>query len=95
MRSAHDFLIMCSSSFVQQHVSQGNGHYFPLKNQTSESHNPLLANEDMWEESGEGSDEESLGESPEFGYIASFQLLHTLCGFIHDAFLQKRKFYVT
>lgn len=51
------------SSFAQHHVSQGNGHYFPLKNQTSESHNPLLANEDMWEESGEGSDEESLGES--------------------------------
>lgn len=51
-------------SFAQHHVSQGNGHYFPLKNQTSESHNPLLANEDMWEESGEGSDEESLGESP-------------------------------
>lgn len=95
MRSAHDFLIMCSSSFVQQHVSQGNGHYFPLRNQTSESHNPLLANEDMWEESGEGSDEESLGESPQICSIASFQLPHTVCSFVHDAFLRKRKFDVT
>lgn len=49
--------------FIPVFTSQGNGHYFPLKNHTSESHNPLLANEDMWEESGEGSDEESLGES--------------------------------
>ncbi|TNM98673.1 hypothetical protein fugu_013237 [Takifugu bimaculatus] len=40
----------------------GNGHYFPLKNQSSESHNPLLANEDMWEESDDGSDAESQGE---------------------------------
>ena len=45
------------------HVSQGNGHYFPLKNRSSESHNPLLANEDMWEESDDGSEEGSLGES--------------------------------
>lgn len=65
------FVNMRLSSFAQHHISQGNGHYFPLKNQTSESHNPLLANEDMWEESGEGSDEESLGESPK---SVSFQL---------------------
>lgn len=45
------------------HVSQGNGHYFPLKNQSSESRNPLLANEDMWEESDDSSEEGSLGES--------------------------------
>lgn len=44
-------------------LSQGNGHYFPLKNRSSESHNPLLANEDMWEESDDGSEEESQGES--------------------------------
>ncbi|XP_003970490.1 palmitoyltransferase ZDHHC15B [Takifugu rubripes] len=43
-------------------TSQGNGHYFPLKNQSSESHNPLLANEDMWEESDDGSEAESQGE---------------------------------
>lgn len=43
-------------------TSQGNGHYFPLKNRTSESHNPLLANEDMWEESDDGSEEGSLAE---------------------------------
>lgn len=40
-------------------ISQGNGHYFPLKNQSSESHNPLLANEDIWEESDDGSEAES------------------------------------
>lgn len=45
------------------HVSQGNGHYFPLKNRSSESQNPLLANEDMWEESDDGSEEGSPGES--------------------------------
>lgn len=44
-------------------VSQGNGHYFPLKSQNSESQNPLLANEDLWEESDEGSEDGSLGES--------------------------------
>lgn len=44
-------------------VSQGNGHYFPLRNQSSESQNPLLANEDMWEESDEGSGAESQGKS--------------------------------
>lgn len=48
---------------IYLHVSQGNGHYFPLKSQSSESHNPLLANEDMWEESDDGSEEGSLGES--------------------------------
>ncbi|KAG7247039.1 hypothetical protein CRUP_003607, partial [Coryphaenoides rupestris] len=39
-------------------TGQGNGHYFPLKS-LSESHNPLLANEEMWEESDDGSDEGS------------------------------------
>lgn len=45
-----------------EHISQGNGHYFPLKNRSSESQNPLLANEDMWEESDAGSEEGGLGE---------------------------------
>uniref|UniRef100_G3Q2J5 Palmitoyltransferase n=1 Tax=Gasterosteus aculeatus aculeatus TaxID=481459 RepID=G3Q2J5_GASAC len=63
------------------HVSQGNGHYFPLKNRTSESHNPLLANEDMWEESDDGSEEGSLGESPfrfddSYLYITTFFVVH-------------------
>ncbi|XP_068181563.1 palmitoyltransferase ZDHHC15B [Antennarius striatus] len=48
--------------YIPVFTSQGNGHYFPLKNLSSESHNPLLANEDMWEESEEGSDQESLVE---------------------------------
>lgn len=61
--NCHAFLICSHHHLRNNHVSQGNGHYFPLKNQSSESHNPLLANEDMWEESDEGSDEESLGES--------------------------------
>lgn len=43
-------------------ISQGNGHYFPLKNQSSESHNPLLASEDLWEESEEGSEAEGQGK---------------------------------
>lgn len=90
-KSGHDFLNMRSSSFAQQRGSQGNGHYFPLKNHTSESHNPLLANEDMWEESGEGSDEESLGESPKFSFTVSLQLLHTLCSFTRDTFLHATK----
>lgn len=45
------------------YISQGNGHYFPLKNQSPESHNPLLSNEDLWEESDDSSEEESQGES--------------------------------
>ncbi|XP_078116958.1 palmitoyltransferase ZDHHC15B isoform X2 [Sander vitreus] len=48
--------------FIPVFTSQGNGHYFPLKNRSSESHNPLLANEDMWEESDDGSEEGSLVE---------------------------------
>uniref|UniRef100_A0AAQ5WY26 Palmitoyltransferase n=2 Tax=Amphiprion ocellaris TaxID=80972 RepID=A0AAQ5WY26_AMPOC len=48
--------------FIPVVTSQGNGHYFPLKNRTSESHNPLLANEDMWDESDDGSEEGSLVE---------------------------------
>lgn len=51
------------SVLCDAHFSQGNGHYFPLKNLSSESQNPLLANEDMWEESDDGSEEGSLGES--------------------------------
>ena len=47
--------------FVFVFNSQGNGHYFPLKS-LNESHNPLLANDEMWEESDEGSDEGSIGE---------------------------------
>lgn len=43
-------------------ISQGNGHYFPLKNQSSESHNPLLANENMWEESDDCSEAEIQGK---------------------------------
>uniref|UniRef100_A0A8C5ASI9 Palmitoyltransferase n=1 Tax=Gadus morhua TaxID=8049 RepID=A0A8C5ASI9_GADMO len=43
-------------------TGQGNGHYFPLKS-LNESHNPLLANDEMWEESDEGSDEGSIGIS--------------------------------
>lgn len=53
-------------------VSQGNGHYFPLKSQSSESQNPLLANEDLWEESDDGSEEGSLGESNVEKYILMF-----------------------
>uniref|UniRef100_A0A8C7ZYC6 Palmitoyltransferase n=1 Tax=Oryzias sinensis TaxID=183150 RepID=A0A8C7ZYC6_9TELE len=49
--------------FIPIFTSQGNGHYFPLKSQSSESQNPLLANEDLWEESDDGSEEGSLGES--------------------------------
>ncbi|CAG5991627.1 palmitoyltransferase ZDHHC15B isoform 2-T2 [Menidia menidia] len=45
--------------FLPIFTSQGNGHYFPVKSQSSESHNPLLANEDMWEESDDGSEEGS------------------------------------
>lgn len=60
------------SSSIAHHVSQGNGHYFPLKNKTSESRNPLLANEGMWEESDEGSDEESQGESPKSVSMSQF-----------------------
>ena len=45
-------------------VSQGNGHYFPVKSQSCESHIPLLANEDMWDESDDGSEDGSLGEIP-------------------------------
>ncbi|KAL4648838.1 palmitoyltransferase ZDHHC15 isoform X1 [Arapaima gigas] len=37
-------------------TSQGDGHFFPMRTQ-SESRNPLLANEERWEEDG-GSDEE-------------------------------------
>ncbi|KAM7000545.1 palmitoyltransferase ZDHHC15B [Tautogolabrus adspersus] len=48
--------------FIPVFTSQGNGHYFPLKNQSSESQNPLLANEDMWEESDDCSEEGSLAE---------------------------------
>lgn len=50
--------------FLSAHfnTSQGNGHYFPLRSQNSESHSSLLANEDMWEESDDGSEEGSLGE---------------------------------
>uniref|UniRef100_A0AAX7VHU3 Palmitoyltransferase n=1 Tax=Astatotilapia calliptera TaxID=8154 RepID=A0AAX7VHU3_ASTCA len=48
--------------FIPVFTSQGNGHYFALKNRSSESQNPLLANEDMWEESDDGSEEGSLGE---------------------------------
>ncbi|XP_070818082.1 palmitoyltransferase ZDHHC15B [Chaetodon trifascialis] len=48
--------------FIPVFTSQGNGHYFPLKNRSSESHNPLLANEDMWEESDDDSEEGSLVE---------------------------------
>lgn len=54
-------------------ISQGNGHYFPLKNQSSESHNPLLANEDMWEESDEDSEAESQGMSHYYQYINDFK----------------------
>lgn len=61
--NGHGFLIGFLLLLCNEHVSQGNGHYFPLKNRSSESHNPLLANEDMWEESDDGSEEESLGES--------------------------------
>uniref|UniRef100_A0A8C5HSS9 Palmitoyltransferase n=1 Tax=Gouania willdenowi TaxID=441366 RepID=A0A8C5HSS9_GOUWI len=43
-------------------TSQGNGHHFPLKNHSSASQNPLLPNEDMWDESDDGSEEGSLGE---------------------------------
>ncbi|KAM6923732.1 palmitoyltransferase ZDHHC15B [Xenentodon cancila] len=46
--------------FIPVFTSQGNGHYFPLKSQRSESRNPLLANEDMWDESDEESEEGSL-----------------------------------
>lgn len=53
-------------AFAYFNGSQGNGHYFPLRSQSSESHNPLLANEDMWEESDNGSEEGSLGK---FAYI--------------------------
>lgn len=49
---------------------QGNGHYFPLKS-LSESHNPLLANEEMWEESDDGSEEGSIGEH--FGTLSSLE----------------------
>ncbi|XP_035983603.1 palmitoyltransferase ZDHHC15B-like isoform X1 [Fundulus heteroclitus] len=49
--------------FIPVFTSQGNGHYFPLRSQGSESRNPLLANEDMWEGSDDGS-EESLGKFP-------------------------------
>ncbi|XP_038556167.1 palmitoyltransferase ZDHHC15B [Micropterus salmoides] len=48
--------------FIPVVTSQGNGHYFPLKNRSSESQNPLLANEDMWEESDDGSEEGSPAE---------------------------------
>lgn len=51
-----------SDGLLYLFFSQGNGHYFPLKNQSSESHNPLLANEDMWEESEDGSEAQSQGE---------------------------------
>lgn len=44
--------------FIPVYTSQGNGHFFPLKNQ-SESQNPLLASE-MWEESDECSEEGSF-----------------------------------
>ncbi|CAL8355514.1 unnamed protein product [Merluccius merluccius] len=44
-------------------TGQGNGHYFPLKS-LSESHNPLLANEEMWEESDDGSEEGSIDDDP-------------------------------
>ncbi|KAF3693792.1 Palmitoyltransferase ZDHHC15 [Channa argus] len=43
-------------------TSQGNGHYFPLKSSSSDSQNPLLSNEDMWEESDDCSEEGSLVE---------------------------------
>uniref|UniRef100_A0A8C9RLA8 Palmitoyltransferase n=1 Tax=Scleropages formosus TaxID=113540 RepID=A0A8C9RLA8_SCLFO len=41
-------------------TSLGDGHYFPMRSQ-SESRNPLLANEERWEEDG-GSDEEGAGK---------------------------------
>ncbi|XP_049602974.1 palmitoyltransferase ZDHHC15B [Syngnathus scovelli] len=42
--------------FIPVFTSQGNGHYFPLKNR-SECQNPLLANKEMWEESDDASEE--------------------------------------
>lgn len=48
--------------FIPVFTSQGNGHFFPVKNRASESHNPLLSNEDMWDESDDGSEEGSLVE---------------------------------
>lgn len=61
--NGHGFLTSFCHLLCNEHVSQGNGHYFPLKNRSSESRNPLLANEDMWEESDDGSEDGDLGES--------------------------------
>ncbi|KPP69014.1 palmitoyltransferase ZDHHC15-like [Scleropages formosus] len=48
-------------------TSLGDGHYFPMRSQ-SESRNPLLANEERWEEDG-GSDEEGADIRGELGVI--------------------------
>lgn len=61
--NGHGFLTSFYLLLCNEHVSQGNGHYFPLKNRSSESRNPLLANEDMWEESDDGSEDGGLGKS--------------------------------
>ncbi|XP_054647348.1 palmitoyltransferase ZDHHC15B isoform X2 [Dunckerocampus dactyliophorus] len=47
--------------FIPVFTSQGNGHYFPLKNR-GECQNPLLANGEMWEESDDASEEGSWVE---------------------------------
>ncbi|XP_067103854.1 palmitoyltransferase ZDHHC15B [Osmerus mordax] len=49
--------------FIPVCTSQGNGHYFPLKSQ-SESRNPLLANEEGWDEEEDGSEEGCLDLDP-------------------------------
>uniref|UniRef100_A0A3B3QIS7 Palmitoyltransferase n=1 Tax=Paramormyrops kingsleyae TaxID=1676925 RepID=A0A3B3QIS7_9TELE len=47
--------------FLPVFTSLGDGHFFPMRTQ-SESRNPLLGNEEQWDEDG-GSDEESPGKS--------------------------------
>ncbi|XP_062331733.1 palmitoyltransferase ZDHHC15B-like [Osmerus eperlanus] len=49
--------------FIPVCTSQGNGHYFPLKSQ-SESRNPLLANEEGWDEEEDESEEGCLDLDP-------------------------------
>lgn len=67
---SQDFRIMndLSDGLLYLFISQGNGHYFPLKNQSSESHNPLLANENMWEESDDASEADNQGKSHSYYY---------------------------